>query len=94
MIHVLSSTGFWMPLLKLELADRSKPDGCPQIRRGASKEETIRRPPLPSTCPLLGGKKKAFPSPPMRHYEVSLRASRKGLANTFVAPNRVLLYTR
>ena len=52
-----------MPLLKLELADQSELDGCTQIRRRASKEETIRRSPLPSTSPMLGGKKKSLSEP-------------------------------
>ena len=84
-----------MPLLKLELADQIELDGCTQIRRRASEEETIRRPPLPPTGQMLGGKKKAFASPSMRLHEASLYTSRKGPASTSsVAPNRVLLYTR
>ena len=72
-----------MHLLKLELADQSKLDGCTQIRRRASKEETIRRPPLPSTSPMLGGKKKAFPSPSRMLYEASLYTSRKAASEHF-----------
>lgn len=35
-------------------------DGCSQIRGRAAKEETIRRPPLPSTSPMLGGKMRSL----------------------------------